>query len=177
MTETHDRDGTRGGWPLEAEVPELAGIMVYASTREEAIARAEALALRLLAENIKEDGQPAEAARQCVGSLRTGTDLGGQIDQLSKAGVSHRGSSISDACAVGIFPRNDRSDAGGRTGDLLGQQLCYPLRFGAPPGGTACSKSEEQHAEPIACRAEAVEQFGGAHASPRLKELTPCMTN
>lgn len=44
----HDR-GADGHWI--AEVPELAGVMVYGSTREEAIARAEALALRVLAEH------------------------------------------------------------------------------------------------------------------------------
>ena len=44
-----------------AEVPELPGAMVYGSTRDEAIAQVEVLALRVLAENIEEDGQPAEA--------------------------------------------------------------------------------------------------------------------
>ena len=44
-----------------AEVPELPGVMVYGSTRDRAIARAEVLALRVLAENIEEDGRPAEA--------------------------------------------------------------------------------------------------------------------
>ena len=43
-----------------AEVPELPGVMVYGSTREEAIAQAKVLALRVLAENIEED-RPAEA--------------------------------------------------------------------------------------------------------------------
>lgn len=44
-----------------AEVPELPGVMVYGGTRDEAVAQAEVLALRVLAENIEEDGQPAEA--------------------------------------------------------------------------------------------------------------------
>ena len=44
-----------------AEVPELSGVMVYGSTREKAIAGVEVLALRVLAENIEEDGRPAEA--------------------------------------------------------------------------------------------------------------------
>lgn len=44
-----------------AEVPELPGVMVYGNTREEAMAQAEVLALRVLAENIEEDGRPAEA--------------------------------------------------------------------------------------------------------------------
>ena len=34
-----------------AEVPELPGVMVYGSTREEAVMQVEALALRVLAEN------------------------------------------------------------------------------------------------------------------------------
>jgi len=36
-----------------AEVPELAGVMVYGQTREEAIARAKALALRVLADRLE----------------------------------------------------------------------------------------------------------------------------
>ena len=44
-----------------AEVPELPGAMVYGSTRDEAITQVEILALRVLAENIEEDGRPAEA--------------------------------------------------------------------------------------------------------------------
>lgn len=36
-----------------AEVPELAGVMVYGSTQSEAMARAEVLALRVLAERIE----------------------------------------------------------------------------------------------------------------------------
>ncbi len=43
-----------------AEVPELPGVMVYGSTRDEALAQVEVLALRVLAENIEEDGRPAE---------------------------------------------------------------------------------------------------------------------
>ena len=44
-----------------AEVPELPGTMVYGGTRDEAIAQVEFLALRVHAENIEEDGRPAEA--------------------------------------------------------------------------------------------------------------------
>ena len=44
-----------------AEVPELPGAMAYGSTRDEAIAHVEVLALRVLAENIEEEGQPADA--------------------------------------------------------------------------------------------------------------------
>lgn len=44
-----------------ADVPELPGVMAYGSTRDKAIAQVEALALRILAENIEEDGRPAEA--------------------------------------------------------------------------------------------------------------------
>jgi len=35
-----------------AEVPDLPGVMVYGKTREEAIARAEALALRVIADRL-----------------------------------------------------------------------------------------------------------------------------
>ena len=42
-----------------AEVRELAGVMQYGRTRVEAVARAEALALRVLAERIEEEGSPA----------------------------------------------------------------------------------------------------------------------
>ena len=44
-----------------ADVPELPGVMAYGSTRDKAIAQVEVLALRVLAENIEEDGRPAEA--------------------------------------------------------------------------------------------------------------------
>lgn len=35
-----------------AEVPELAGVMVYGATREEAVSKAEALALRVMADRL-----------------------------------------------------------------------------------------------------------------------------
>ncbi len=41
-----------------AEVPEIAGAMCYGPTREKAIAHAEALALRAIAERIENDEQP-----------------------------------------------------------------------------------------------------------------------
>ena len=44
-----------------AEVPELPGAMVYGSTCDEAITQVEILSLRVLAENIEEDGRPVEA--------------------------------------------------------------------------------------------------------------------
>ena len=40
-----------------AEIPDLAGVLVYGQTRDEAIARAQALALRVLAERL-EHGEP-----------------------------------------------------------------------------------------------------------------------
>ena len=40
-----------------AEVPELPGVMAYGRTREEAVARVEALALRTLADRV-EQGEP-----------------------------------------------------------------------------------------------------------------------
>lgn len=39
-----------------AEVPELAGVLAYGTTREEAMARAEVLALRVLAEQSEDSG-------------------------------------------------------------------------------------------------------------------------
>ena len=43
-----------------AEVPELSGVMKYGKTREEAIALAEALALRVIAERIERGEHPVE---------------------------------------------------------------------------------------------------------------------
>ena len=43
-----------------AEVPALSGVLAYGSTREEALARAEALALRVLADRL-EHGEPVPA--------------------------------------------------------------------------------------------------------------------
>ena len=37
-----------------AEVPELAGVLAYGSTREEAMSRAEVLALRVLADQLEQ---------------------------------------------------------------------------------------------------------------------------
>jgi predicted RNase H-like HicB family nuclease len=42
---------TDGRWL--AEVPELAGVLVYGATRDEALAKAQVLALRVLAERIE----------------------------------------------------------------------------------------------------------------------------
>ena len=36
-----------------AEIPALSGVMVYGATREEAVAKAEALALRVLADRVE----------------------------------------------------------------------------------------------------------------------------
>lgn len=44
-----------------AEVPQLPGVMVYGSTKDEAVARVEALALRVLADKIEEAGNPSPA--------------------------------------------------------------------------------------------------------------------
>jgi predicted RNase H-like HicB family nuclease len=46
---------TDGRWI--AEVQDLAGVMAYGSTRQEAVTRAQALALRVLAERL-ENGEP-----------------------------------------------------------------------------------------------------------------------
>ena len=41
-----------------AEVPELPGVMVYGRTREEAVTRVQALALRVIADRRTRDGEP-----------------------------------------------------------------------------------------------------------------------
>jgi predicted RNase H-like HicB family nuclease len=43
-----------------AEIPSLPGVMAYGTTKDEAIAKAEALALRVLADQIERDKTPAE---------------------------------------------------------------------------------------------------------------------
>ena len=43
-----------------AEVPDLAGVLCYGSTRDEAISRVQALALRVLAERLDHAEAPAE---------------------------------------------------------------------------------------------------------------------
>ncbi len=41
-----------------AEIPELAGVLAYGATRDEAIVRAQALALRVIAERLEHDEEP-----------------------------------------------------------------------------------------------------------------------
>lgn len=43
-----------------AEVPALSGVLCYGATRDEAIARGQALALRVLAERLEHGEAPAE---------------------------------------------------------------------------------------------------------------------
>ncbi len=43
-----------------AEVPSLPGVMAYGATKPEAVARAEALALRVLADRIEQEKKPAD---------------------------------------------------------------------------------------------------------------------
>ena len=43
-----------------AEIPQISGAMAYGSTRAEAIARAEALALRVLADRLEHGEMPKE---------------------------------------------------------------------------------------------------------------------
>ena len=49
---------TDGRWI--AEVPDLPGVMVYGATRQEALAKAQALALRVLAERLEHGEMLAE---------------------------------------------------------------------------------------------------------------------
>jgi predicted RNase H-like HicB family nuclease len=48
-----------------AEVPELSGVMVYGATKQEAQAKAEALALRVLADQIEEKQEARAIAFAC----------------------------------------------------------------------------------------------------------------
>ena len=50
LTLTLDREGD-GRWIVE--VPELPGVMTYGATRDDALAKAEVLALRVLADRIE----------------------------------------------------------------------------------------------------------------------------
>ena len=43
-----------------AEVPDLAGVLAYGQTRDEAVARVQALALRVIAERLEHTEAPAE---------------------------------------------------------------------------------------------------------------------
>jgi len=49
---------TDGRWI--AEIPELPGVLAYGSTEKEAVASAQAIALRVLADRIEEQKEPAE---------------------------------------------------------------------------------------------------------------------
>jgi predicted RNase H-like HicB family nuclease len=49
---------TDGRWI--AEIPDLPGVLAYGSNEKEAIASAQALALRVLADRIEEEKEPAE---------------------------------------------------------------------------------------------------------------------
>ncbi|MGH9439796.1 MAG: type II toxin-antitoxin system HicB family antitoxin [Terriglobia bacterium] len=43
-----------------AEIPSLPGVMAYGTTKPEAVAKAQALALRVLADRIEQEKKPAE---------------------------------------------------------------------------------------------------------------------
>ncbi len=49
---------TDGRWI--AEIPQIPGVLVYGSTRDEAISRAQALALRVLADRLEHGEMPPE---------------------------------------------------------------------------------------------------------------------
>ncbi|HET7151009.1 MAG TPA: type II toxin-antitoxin system HicB family antitoxin [Candidatus Acidoferrum sp.] len=49
---------TDGRWI--AEIPDLPGVLAYGSTEKEAVASAQAIALRVLADRIEEQKEPAE---------------------------------------------------------------------------------------------------------------------
>ena len=45
-----------------AEVPQIPGVLAYGATREQAVSRAEALALRVLADRLEHGEMPSELA-------------------------------------------------------------------------------------------------------------------
>ncbi len=46
-----------------ADVPDLPGVTVYGNTKQDALAKVQALALRVLASKIEEDGTPQDEVR------------------------------------------------------------------------------------------------------------------
>jgi predicted RNase H-like HicB family nuclease len=46
-----------------AEVPELPGVLAYGATRDEALSRAEVLALRVIADRLEHSESPPQAIR------------------------------------------------------------------------------------------------------------------
>ncbi len=66
---------TDGRWL--AEVPELSGVMAYGQTREEAVVRAEALALRVLADRLERSEKVPDLAQvfAVTGGASRGTKL------------------------------------------------------------------------------------------------------
>lgn len=55
---------TDGRWI--AEIPDLPGVLAYGSTEKEAVASAQALALRVLADRIEEQKEPAETVTVAI---------------------------------------------------------------------------------------------------------------
>jgi predicted RNase H-like HicB family nuclease len=57
---------TDGRWI--AEIPDLPGVLAYGSSEREAVASAQALALRVLADRIEEQKEPAETVTVSIKS-------------------------------------------------------------------------------------------------------------
>jgi len=57
---------TDGRWI--AEIPDLPGVLAYGSSEKEAVASAQALALRVLADRIEEQKEPAETVTVSIES-------------------------------------------------------------------------------------------------------------
>jgi predicted RNase H-like HicB family nuclease len=57
---------TDGRWI--AEIPDLPGVLAYGSSEKEAVASAQALALRILADRIEEQKEPAETVTVSIES-------------------------------------------------------------------------------------------------------------
>jgi len=62
---THHPAALRDGRPLDGDVPELPGVAVYGATPEEATLKAKALALRVIAEEIKH-GEMRPRPTRCI---------------------------------------------------------------------------------------------------------------
>ncbi len=70
-----------------AEVPDLPGVMVYGQSREEAISKVKALALRVLADKLEHgDGQIAQSAESLQVSERDAAEAPGFLRPRLAAG-------------------------------------------------------------------------------------------
>ena len=62
-----------------ADVPDLPGVLVYGNAKQDALAKVQALALRVLTSKIEEDGTPQDEVRFALASVA------GQAPRLGKS--------------------------------------------------------------------------------------------